>query len=75
MSRDFSNAQIVNNISDEYEIIRKTICDCDGNYTVKMQSLVENKTIFYNILICICQICNKEKEFILDINSFFRNWS
>jgi len=71
VSRDYENARVVNSGPEEYSIIAETNCECGGNFKVIMQSLIEKGNKYYDILLCKCKECEKEEEFIFDINSFF----
>ncbi len=71
MTKDFEGARVVNNVSEEYNIISSLKCKCGGKYLVREQSLVENKGKFYDIISCECKSCEKLVDFIFDINSFF----
>lgn len=71
MSRDYNNAQVVNSVAEEYEIIQNTNCECGGGYRVLKQSLMGNEGKNYDVIACKCTECEKETEFIFDIDSFF----
>ena len=75
MSTNFHTAQIVNAISEEYEIVETTKCSCGGTWTVLLQSLVDNEKKYYDLLTCKCNRCNMKRDFVFDINSFFgKGW-
>lgn len=71
IARNFDDAEIVQSVSEEYEIVRNTPCECGGSFLVKMQSLHEHNSKMYDVLHCKCTQCGLQKDFIFDINSFF----
>ncbi len=71
MVRDFSNALKVSSVAEEYEITRKHKCECGGQLKFIHQSLLNNEDRYYDELQYVCVECNKQYEFLFDINSFF----
>lgn len=65
----------VKGIPDEYEFVRNQKCDnCGklGTYQRETQKLVESMEGYFDILECVCTECGHEKDFLFDINDFFK---
>ena len=69
---DFSDAYPVQNIQEEYAILRASSCSCGGRWIPGRQQLIYDEATrqHYDVLSPTCHECGAERTFVFDISAF-----
>jgi HEAT repeat protein len=62
----------VDEVSQEYDHVRKERCKCGGSFKVVRQSTGVDGGLHYDRLFCRCRHCGGERTFTFDVTSIFR---
>ena len=70
--RRVKEAVEVHSVPEEYRYIARQRCKCGGRYEAELQMLCEHEGRHYDIIQVRCLRCGAEKEFMFDIEDYFR---
>ncbi|MBX4204835.1 MAG: hypothetical protein KW788_01440 [Candidatus Doudnabacteria bacterium] len=66
----------VENVAEEYDIVRKTSCNCGGSYKFVRQELQktdDGSNRLLDVLFVKCGVCEKPREFRFDASKALEN--